>query len=165
MSCCPLGEEPQQISKLPNRARCWAPLLHPLQEPELQTGLCNPRAAQAELQAELSAPRGAAELPSAHELLMRARIKLWHTWKTQALMHINLSHHLETPDLRGLSEPPGLCGYNSLLCKHAATFKPHFHTPRGFQSQSIRKAGRNKASRKEASIKSRKDFCKHGLKA
>lgn len=77
----------------------------PLQEPELQTGLCNPRAAQAELQAELSAPRGAAELPSAHELRMRARIKLWHTWKTQALMHINLSHHLETPDLRGLSEP------------------------------------------------------------
>lgn len=105
MSCCSLDEEPQQISKLPSRARCWAPLLHPLQEPELQTGLCNPRAAQAELQAELSAPRGAAELPSAHELRMRARIKLWHSWKTQALMHINLSHHLETPDLRGLSEP------------------------------------------------------------
>lgn len=141
MSCCSLDEEPQQISKLLNRARCWAPLLHPLQEPELQTGLCNPQAAQAELQAELSAPRGAAELPSAHEMLMRARIKLWHTWKTQALMHINLSHHLETPDLHGA---PGLCGYNSLLCKRAATFKPHFHIPRGF---------RLKASERQAEIK------------
>lgn len=104
-----------------SRARCWAPGLHPLQEPVLQSRF-----------AILGSSRGCSRLSSrcaqhnqiilkvfsnpvhsvilsTHRPLPRARIKLWHTWKIQVFTHVNLSHHLESPaPLQGAPGADGL---------------------------------------------------------
>lgn len=104
-------------------------------------------------------------IPSAHKTLMRARIKLWHTWKRQAFIYINLSHHLGSPDPQarsssadGLWEPQDCV--ETIHCYANTQLLLNLTLTLLFQS--TQRGGRNKGSCKEASIKSRQDFCRQG---